>query len=226
MQFVTWDDVAKTGGFKYRKRFLKDQALDDSPQTALTIGVFDGIHRGHRALIDKIVNKAPLLVPAVLTFRDNPKKSVCPEAFEGDILEYGEKLRLFEALGIALCVVIDFSVDFCKLSGREFFGMVYRFLRPAYAVIGSNFRCGFGRDTGAEAFRLLGQERGIEVEVVPPVLEKGLPVSSSRIRSALRAGNLEEAALLLGRPLTAGQADFGTGSKFCFKQERGISLKR
>jgi riboflavin kinase/FMN adenylyltransferase len=206
MRLVTWDDLAKTGGLENRGPSSKGTALNDTetfPKTALTIGVFDGIHRGHRALIDKIVNKAPLLVPAALTFRDNPKKIAHPEAFEGDILEYGEKLRLFEALGIALCVVIDFSADFCKLKGREFFGLAYRFLRPAYAAIGSNFHCGFGRDTGAGAFKLLGQEKGVEVEIVPPVLEGGLPVSSSRIRSALRAGNLEEAALLLGRPITA-----------------------
>jgi riboflavin kinase/FMN adenylyltransferase len=209
MRLVTWDDVAKTGGLENAGPSSKGMALNDTevfPKTALTIGVFDGIHRGHRALIDKVVNKSPLLVPAVLTFKDNPKKSVRPEAFEGDILEHGEKLRLFETLGIALCVVIDFSADFCKLNGREFFGLVYRFLRPAYAAVGSNFHCGFGRDTDAEAFRLLGREKGVEVEIVPPVLEDGLPVSSSRIRSALRAGNLEEAALLLGRPLTAEQA--------------------
>ncbi|MDR2048843.1 MAG: FAD synthetase family protein, partial [Treponema sp.] len=171
-------------------------------QTALTIGVFDGIHRGHRALIGKITAKAPLLVPAVLTFRDNPKKIIRPGVFEGDILDFREKIRLFEELGVELCVVIDFSADFGKLDGREFFSLVYRCLHPAYAVIGSNFRCGFGRDTGAEAFRLLGKEKGVEVEIVPPVLENGQPVSSSRIRSALRAGNVEEAALLLGRPLS------------------------
>jgi riboflavin kinase/FMN adenylyltransferase len=214
MRLVTWDDLAKTGGRENTKRFVKDRTMNDaelSRPTALTIGVFDGIHRGHRALIDKIVAKAPLLVPAVLTFRDNPKKSVCPEAFEGDILDYRGKLRLFEELGVELCAVIDFSADFCKLNGREFFGLAYRFLCPAYAVIGSNFRCGFGRDTDAETFRLLGQEKGVEVEIIPPVLENGSPVSSSRIRSALRAGNLEEAALLLGRPLTAEQA-WGIGA--------------
>jgi riboflavin kinase/FMN adenylyltransferase len=209
MQLVTWDDLAKIGGLENAKRFSKGRFLDTiepSRPTAITIGVFDGIHRGHRALIDKIVNKAPLLVPTVLTFRENPKKNTRSEAFEGDILEYGDKLRLFDELGVALCVVIDFSADFCKLNGREFFGLVYRFLRPAYAAIGSNFHCGFGRDTDAGAFRLLGNERGVEVEIVPPVLEKGLPVSSSRIRAALRAGNREEAELLLGRPVTAVQA--------------------
>ena len=64
-----------------------------------------------------------------------------------------------------LCVVIDFSADFCKLDGREFFSMAYRLLRTAYAVIGSNFRCGFGRDTGADAFRLLGRPLTVEQAV-------------------------------------------------------------
>jgi riboflavin kinase/FMN adenylyltransferase len=205
MRLVTWDDLAKTGGLESAGPSSQDPALNDTktpPQTALTIGVFDGIHRGHRALIDKISARSPLLVPAVLTFRENPKKSTRPGLFEGDILDYREKIRLFDELGVELCVVIDFSADFCKLKGREFFGLMCRFLCPAYAAIGANFRCGFGLDTGAEAFRLLGKEKGVEVEIVPPVLEGGLPVSSSRIRSALKAGNREEAALLLGRPVT------------------------
>jgi FAD synthase len=75
------------------------------------------------------------------------------------------------------------------------------FLGPAYVVIGSNFHRGFGRDTGAEAFRLLGKGKGVEIEIIPPVPEGGLPVSSSRIRSALRAGNREETAM----PIAAGQ---------------------
>ncbi|MDR0404117.1 MAG: FAD synthetase family protein [Treponema sp.] len=208
MQLVTWDDLVKTGGLGNPGGFAKDQSLTGaelSRPAAVTIGVFDGIHRGHRALIGKIVDKAPVLLPAVLTFRDNPKKYVRPEAFEGDILDYREKIRLFGELGVKLCVIIDFSADFCKLEGREFFSLMYRFLRPAYVAVGSNFHCGFDRGTGAGAFRLLGQEKGVEVEIVPPVLENGLPVSSSRIRSALRAGSYEEAALLLGRPVTAGQ---------------------
>jgi riboflavin kinase/FMN adenylyltransferase len=194
MRVVDW------AGLSAGENVSETAAAGVAAKTAVTIGVFDGIHRGHRALIDKIAGKAPLLVPAVLTFRENPKKITRSGTFEGDILDYREKLRLFAALGVELCVVIDFSADFCKLGGREFFGMVYRSLRPAYAAVGFDFRCGFGLDTNAEAFRLLGEEHGVEVEIVPPVLAGGLPVSSSRIRAALRAEDYAEAASLLGRP--------------------------
>jgi riboflavin kinase/FMN adenylyltransferase len=193
---MSWDEAISPDGSAGDRR------------TAITIGVFDGVHRGHQALIAKIVQKAPDLLPAVITFRENPKRIAVPArsakpqnaAREGNILSLEQKTALFEKLGVGLCVVIDFSSGFCKLKGQDFFGLVRRFLHPVYAVIGSNFHCGYRRDTGAEEFRRLGEENGVEVEIAPPVLEGGLPVSSSRIRELLRAGDRAGAALLLGRP--------------------------
>jgi riboflavin kinase/FMN adenylyltransferase len=173
----------------------------DSKPTAITIGVFDGVHRGHRALIEKIVQKSPEMVPTVLTFRENPKKISRPGAFFGDIMSFNEKLALLEELGVELCTVIDFSPEFSTLKGREFFQKLCRFLNPGYAVIGSNFRCGHGLDTDAAAFRRLGLEKGVDVEILAPVMEGGLPVSSSRVREAIRGGRYDEASELLGRQI-------------------------
>jgi riboflavin kinase/FMN adenylyltransferase len=198
MRILSWDELVSADGSAGSRR------------TALTIGVFDGVHRGHQALIAKIVQKTPELFPVVITFRENPKriavslysnhsKQAQNSAYEKDILSLEQKTALFEKLGVGLCVVIDFSSVFCKLKGRDFFDLVRRFLYPAYAVIGSNFHCGFRRDTGAEEFKRLGEENGVEVEIAPPVLEGGLPVSSSRIRELLKAGDRAGAALLVGR---------------------------
>jgi riboflavin kinase/FMN adenylyltransferase len=188
----------------------------DSPvtdkKTALTIGVFDGVHRGHRALIQKITAQAPRLIPAILTFRENPKKElrswgIGDGIFDGDIISFDEKIELFKGYGVELCMIIDFTRDFSIMGGRLFFEEICAHLNPGYAVIGSNFHCGYGRDTGAAAFTALAAGKGIQAEIIEPVFEGGLPVSSSRIRAALRAGRIEEAGLLLGRPYTPIQAD-------------------
>jgi riboflavin kinase/FMN adenylyltransferase len=185
MDLVSWNDL--------------ERRPPDPRRVALTIGVFDGVHRGHRALLDKITAKAPELLPAVLTFRENPKKTLRPGSFQGDITGFEEKIALIRGYGAELCVIIDFSRDFSTMDGRSFLEALRRFLNPAYIAVGTNFRCGYRRDTGASAFKALGKGLGIEVEIVEPVMEGGFPVSSSRIRAALKAGKRAEAEKLLGR---------------------------
>jgi riboflavin kinase/FMN adenylyltransferase len=169
-------------------------------KTALSIGVFDGLHRGHQAQIRKITGKSPDLTPAVVTFRENPKKALNPETFEGDIISFDDKMTLFKDLGVEICMIIDFTRDFSIMGGRLFFEELCVRLNPGYVAIGRNFHCGYGRDTDAEAFAALAAERGFTVEIIGPVLEGGVPVSSSRIRALVRSGEFEEAGRLLDRP--------------------------
>lgn len=168
-------------------------------KTALTVGVFDGVHRGHQALIGRIVREAPACIPAVVTFKQNPKQVLRPETYRGDIVSPRRKMRIFEELGVKLVILIDFSANFSKLSGREFIDALRERGNPAYAVIGSNFHCGHNLDTDALRFKELNRRAGIRTEVVPPVVEGDLPVSSSRIRAAISRGELDTAAALLGR---------------------------
>jgi riboflavin kinase/FMN adenylyltransferase len=168
-------------------------------KTAVTVGVFDGIHRGHQRLIEKIVRKRPECIPTVITFRQNPKEALKKPGWAGDILSLDRKLALFENLGVAVVILIDFSVNFSKLSGKEFIDLLIRWGRTGYVVVGGNFRCGYRMDTDAARIKGLMNGAGIPAEVAAPVLEGPYPVSSSRIRSAISAGELSRAALLLGR---------------------------
>jgi riboflavin kinase/FMN adenylyltransferase len=167
--------------------------------TALTIGVFDGIHRGHQALIERISGKSAGMVPTVITFKKNPKEFLKKRDFKGDILSLNQKLLIFERLAVALVVLIDFSEKFSKLSGKDFLDLVRNRLRPGFVAVGSNFRCGHRGDTDAIRMKALYREAGIPVDVTAPVLEGAHPVSSSRIRSAIAAGDFSAAARLLGR---------------------------
>ena len=177
---------------------------------AITIGVFDGVHLGHRMLINKIVQRGPN--PTIVTFRENPKKVILrlagkEDTYEGDIFSLEQKLTAFENLGAEKVILIDFSEDFSKLKGREFFELLYTYGRMGFLAIGSNFRCGFRQDTNAELIREMNTIKGIPTEIVAPLaLPMALPeagdsepVSSSRIRSAISCGHIALAAAMMGR---------------------------
>jgi FAD synthase len=164
---------------------------------AMTIGVFDGIHRGHQALLERAL--LPGLPAAAITFARSPKFILRPETDEGDIMGPEQKLRLFEQMGIALTVMIDFSEKFSKLSGREFIDLLRDRGNLRFLVIGGNFRCGYRHSADAAFIKAMNLESGIPTEVTEPVIAGGAQVSSSRIRAAIARGGLAEAAELLGR---------------------------
>jgi riboflavin kinase/FMN adenylyltransferase len=178
-------------------------------QTAATIGVFDGLHIGHRALVSRVVSKAPKLVPLAVTFKENPKKVTKPHRNSGLIFSLDQKLAALEEAGVQRCVLIDFSGNFSKLAGREFLSLLGERGVLEYLAVGSNFSCGHGLDTRAKDIPLYFAGRGVETDVLEPLLKDGEPVSSSRIRKALLEGRLDEAAEMLGRPYEIDLRSFG-----------------
>jgi riboflavin kinase / FMN adenylyltransferase len=177
------------------------QFLDEARPLPLAaaIGVFDGMHLGHRALVQRILGRKGL-ASAVMTFKENPKRILSPSSFHGDLSTLGQKLELVESLGADFCVLIDFSGDFSKLPGRLFLSMLEKKAGLRYLAVGHDFRCGSGLDTDAEAIRVFCEERSIGVEFLRAVSWSGHPISSSRIRKAVLEGRLEDAATMLGRP--------------------------
>jgi riboflavin kinase/FMN adenylyltransferase len=170
---------------------------EEREASAITLGVFDGVHRGHSALIERIVRRGPC--PTVVTFRENPKRRVSPGEYGGDLFSLEQKLSVFEDLGVERVILIDFTENFSKMRGRDFIGLLEDRGRLSFMALGANFRCGCGQDTGASSIAEMNRERGIETEIVPQVMEGGEPVSSSRIRRAISQGDLVLAARLLGR---------------------------
>jgi riboflavin kinase/FMN adenylyltransferase len=104
-------------------------------------------------------------------------------------------------------VLIDFSPGFCKIKGWDFIDLVKNRAALEFLAVGSNFRCGFGLDTGAADIRDRLGEAGIPVELLSPVTEGGEAVSSSRVRGAIRSGDFSQAAALLGRPVELDLSD-------------------
>ena len=195
LQIIEWSD------------FLESSAS----QSAMTIGVFDGVHLGHQALIERIVRRGPN--PTVLTFRENPKKIIFPDLFEGNLYSLKQKLAVFERLGVNQVVLIDFSEDFSKLKGREFLDLVENRGKMVFLAIGTDFHCGFHQDTGAKLIREMNEEKGIPTEIVPPVIlpEANSRVSSSQTRLAIVSGDLKLAAAFLGRNFALDLTDVKSG---------------
>ncbi len=167
---------------------------------AATIGVFDGMHLGHAELIDRVRKSSEPGGRVVVTFRDNPKRILRPHSYGGCLFTLPQKLAALEADGVDTCVLIDFSDDFSKMSGKDFLSVLARGLRPARVVIGHDFRCGHRLSTDASGISDHLSTLGIAVEIVDAVHSEGNIVSSSGIRQAIVAGRLGEAARMLGRP--------------------------
>jgi riboflavin kinase/FMN adenylyltransferase len=189
MNIISWE------AFKSRHDF------GDEP-IAATIGVFDGVHIGHRALIREITITEKSLHPLVITFRENPSRILARDKYRGDIYTLEQKLEAFEQLGVETTVLIDFSRNFSKLSGRDFIFTVYNSVNLALLVLGKNFRCGENADTTAEMVRHYLVDSRCEVRVLEQVTAAGVPVSSTRIREMILQGDLDQIDRLLGSKYT------------------------
>ena len=167
-------------------------------KASVTIGVFDGVHRGHRALIERVVSHNAENVPVVITFRENHKTTGNEPK---DIQTFEQRLTLFEKLGVQITIVVDFNEAFRKMPGIDFFEILSKRCNIGFFAVGSAFRCGYQLDTDAAAIQKFFASRGIPVEIIPEVMEDSMPISSSRIRAAIAAGDIRLAEAMLGRPL-------------------------
>jgi riboflavin kinase/FMN adenylyltransferase len=168
----------------------------------VTWGVFDGVHRGHRRVIEQVLSwaRAEGVSSALVTFDRHPE-----EVLRGRkvplVTPLGERLRLIGALGVDFCVVLNFTLEFSKTSAEEFIrGIVAGRMAAKGIVLGHDSRFGRDRAGDLELLTRIGRDVGLEVRHSDPEIFQGRPVSSSLIREAVFAGRLEEATFLLGRP--------------------------
>jgi len=192
--------------------------LEGPPQgknnSAIAVGVFDGVHRGHQALIAHVCARKDGAVPVLVTFRQRRHKNA-PGENPGSIMSFRQKMAAFERLGIAVTVVIEFTESFMRTSGTDFLQILLRQGGMGFLAVGSNFRCGHRLDTDARAVEGFCSRLNIPAVIVPVLTEGGKQISSSRIRSAVSRGELKDAAGMLGCPFTvdlAGVPAFAAGN--------------
>ena len=172
--------------------------------TALTIGVFDGVHLGHEFLIKKLKERASAggLLSVVVTFHRHPRLVLSPRSNLAYLTSLKERIRLLESLGVGCVVTLSFTRELAELSAREFIGLLQKYLRMRSLVVGPDFTLGKGRKGDAPKLKSLGEELHFSVEVVEPMVWEGEVVSSTAIRTALSQGDMIKVSRLLGRRFT------------------------
>ena len=169
----------------------------------LAIGNFDGLHLGHRALLERLTAHARRLnlPPAVMTFEPHPRELFTPEQAPARLTSLREKLALLDACGIEEIFLLHFSRKLAGLSAQDFIDRVLvQGLAVRHLIIGDDFRFGQGRAGDFTMLAAAGQQQGFGVEAMHTIVINGERVSSSAVRDALGVGDLEHAARLLGRP--------------------------
>ena len=176
--------------------------------TVLTIGSFDGVHRGHQHLIGQVLQQAHRmsLSAGLVTFYPHPAAILTPHNAPPNLITPGEKIVLLERLGLDLAVILPFNRQIAQTSARDFMTAIKQHLRLKELWIGSGFTLGRNREGSLSVLRALGQEMDFGVIPVEPLAWDGEIISSTRIRHHLAAGQVRQAASLLGRyPSLAGE---------------------
>ena len=168
----------------------------------LTLGTFDGVHRGHQYLIDASVRRArELAVPSLaLTFEPIPAMVLRPGAFPGRICTAQEKLDRIGSRGLDEICVIPFSRDFSERSAESFIAELVERVAPVEILVGEAFALGRGRAGDVSRLTALGREHGFRLHAMPRIADGDEVVSSSAIRQAIIHGRPEKATRYLGRP--------------------------
>ncbi|MBB5112228.1 bifunctional riboflavin kinase/FAD synthetase [Micromonospora echinospora] len=172
-------------------------------RSVVTIGVFDGVHRGHQATIGHTVARARELgvKSVVVTFDPHPAEVVRPGSHPAVLTEPARKAELIEALGVDVLCVVPFTVEFSRLPPEAFVhDVLVEHLHAALVVVGDNFRFGHRAAGDVPLLERLGRTFGFAVEGAPLVAESGTVFSSTYIRSCVDAGDVGAAAAALGRP--------------------------
>jgi len=185
MKVITWKDFI-------------NGTLKGSGSAALSIGVFDGIHKGHQFIFNKLVNHNTNN-SIILTFTKNPRLFFQDRTYPGDIFTITQKLETMSLLGIDIVILIDFSANFSKLTGKDFLSLITENCDISFLSLGENFRCGKnGMTSSYEAIEIL-REKNVHVEIEDMTYFEDQLVSSTFIREAILNGDLRKAQYMLER---------------------------
>jgi riboflavin kinase / FMN adenylyltransferase len=174
-----------------------------SGPTVATIGVFDGLHKGHKVLHDRVLAEATRVgaKSAIVTFDPHPLEVVAPDHAPCTLTTIAQRLALFETEGVGVTLILQFTKELAKLTAEEFIrGVLVDALHVRKVIVAEDFRFGNDRAGDTATLARMGERLGFECETIELVKIDGNKVSSSDIRKAVAAGDVERAADLLGHP--------------------------
>ena len=170
----------------------------------VTIGVFDGVHRGHQHLVAVLLERARAegLASVALTFNPHPRTVIRPGTAITYLTSLEERIELLQSLGLDAVGVLAFTSELAQLSAEEFLSLLVQELEMRLLVVGPDFALGRSRAGTIGVMRQIGGRLGFSVDVAPLLAEDGEKVGSGAVRQALAAGNVGYVGRLLGRPFS------------------------
>lgn len=177
------------------------QALKDN--TVVAIGNFDGVHLGHRVLVDRVIDlaKKSKLKSVICTFNNHTTSITKTRQNQGLLMCNEQKINTFRDMNVDYLYLINFNKDIMHLSPKSFIkDLLIDKLNAKSVVVGFNFRFGYKATGDAEYLKKLSNELGFEAIIIPPLYKDKVVVSSTYIRQLIRMGNIKKANELLGRP--------------------------
>ncbi len=176
------------------------QSVDIKEDTVITIGNFDGVHRGHLKLMELTLNLAKVnhLKSVIFTYANHPLEYVLNKKIE-KLMTNEEREQKFRKMGIDYILSVPFEESLMNMSTDEFIEeILIKKLRGKHLVLGEDAHFGKGREGSASFIRTIGKQMGLQVDIVPLFFEDGLRISSTVIREFIRKGNMEKATKYLG----------------------------
>lgn len=193
--------------------------VSPNKEMILTVGVFDGVHLGHKYLLSQLTGQAKRhdMLSGVVTFRQHPEEVLSPQTKLPRLTSLAERTSLLRKEGIDEVIILTFSPELAELSARQFVSLLKKYLRMRRLVIGPDFALGKNREGDANILHSLSMHMGFSVTSIPPIRINGESVSSTAIRNALANGDMKRVYRLLGRYFSVcGQVITGT--------HRGVEL--
>jgi len=195
--------------------------LSPKKDMLLTIGVFDGVHLGHKYLISQLNESAKQqnLLSGVVTFRQHPQEVLSPRTKLPFLTDLSKRTNLLKNEGVEAIIILSFTPGLAQLSAGQFLSLLKKYLRMRGLVIGPDFALGRTREGNSDALGSLGQDMNFTVTVIPPVMINGEVVSSTAIRNALADGDMKRVLSLIGRRFSLEgrvASGAGRGSKLGF----------
>lgn len=180
------------------------QRIAPGRPSAVTVGVFDGVHRGHRHLVAALLEEArrESLAAVAITFNPHPRTVLRPGSAVTYLTSLEERVELLHSLGLDAVGVLAFTSELAQLEPREFLGLLVDELDMRLLLVGPDFAFGRNRAGTLEVSRKVGEKLGFRVEVASMLNEGGEKVGSTAVRQALARGDVREVAQLLGRPFS------------------------
>ncbi|MBI4268072.1 MAG: bifunctional riboflavin kinase/FAD synthetase [Chloroflexi bacterium] len=174
--------------------------ISPAKDTLLTVGVFDGVHVGHKYLLSQLVKRAREMdmLSGVVTFRQHPQQVITGSALPR-LTRLEQRIALIKSEGVDFVVTLSFTSELAHLTAREFIGLLQKYLRMRGLVVGPDFILGYQREGDIKRIRELGREMDFSLTVISPIMLDGDVASSSTIRQALAQGDMDKVRRLLGR---------------------------